>query len=194
MTHLLAMATFAFVLSATPGPVNVLALASGLNHGLFRSVPFVFGATAGFTALLYMIGLVGAQLVESWPVLMQVMKYGGTAYILYMGVKLFGAKTDLTQEKAIRPRFYQGVVLQWMNPKAWIACLSGVAAFVSGADDHMLVLFCVVYFAICFIGVGLWASVGRWGQLVIKQAHHLDLLNKIMGLALFGLAAYLLFS
>ena len=193
MTHLFAMATFAFVLSATPGPVNVLALASGLNHGLFRSFPFVFGATAGFTALLYMIGLLGAELVEGGPVLMQVMKVLGTAYILYMGVKLFRAKTELTQCEAITPRFYQGVILQWMNPKAWIACLSGIAAFVSGADGHMLIVFCAVYFAICFVGIALWAGLGRWGQRVIKQASHLDLLNKIMGLTLIGLAGYLLF-
>lgn len=194
MTHIFAMATFAFVLSATPGPVNVLALASGLNHGLLRSLPFVFGATLGFTALLYMIGLVGGELVETYPVLMQAMKYLGTAYIFYMGMKLFGAKTDLSKGKASRARFHQGVILQWMNPKAWIACLSGVAAFVSGADDHMLVLFCVVYFAICFVGIGLWAGVGRWGQMVIKQVHHLDLLNKVMGLALCGLAVYLLLA
>lgn len=193
MSHLLAMATFAFVLSATPGPVNVLALASGLNHGLFRSLPFVFGATLGFTVLLYMIGLVGAGLVESSPTLMLGMKYAGTAYIFYMGVKLYRAKAELAQKEAILPRFHQGVILQWMNPKAWIACLSGVAAFVSGSNDHMLTLFCIVYFAICFVGVGLWAGVGRWSQFVIKQSRHLDLLNKIMGLTLCLLAAYLAF-
>lgn len=194
MTHIFAMATFAFALSATPGPVNVLALASGLNHGLFRSLPFVFGATLGFTVLLYVIGVVGAELVQSSLLLVTGMKYLGTAYILYMGVKLFGAKAELAQEKARRPGFYQGVLLQWMNPKAWIACLSGIAAFVSGADDNMLMVFCVLYFGVCFVGVGLWAGVGKWGQLVIRQAHHLDLLNKVMGVALCCLAAYLLFS
>ena len=66
MTQVFAMALFALALSATPGPVNLLALASGINHGLWRSLPFVLGATIGFCALLYLIGVMGAAPALNW--------------------------------------------------------------------------------------------------------------------------------
>ncbi|EXV31205.1 putative membrane protein [Acinetobacter baumannii 24975_5] len=46
------MFLFSFAMSITPGPVNTVILSTSLNHGLKRSLPYISGATIGFTLLL----------------------------------------------------------------------------------------------------------------------------------------------
>ena len=45
---LLAFIAFAFVTSVTPGPNNMMLLASGVNFGLRRSLPHMFGISLGY--------------------------------------------------------------------------------------------------------------------------------------------------
>ena len=54
---LLAFITFAFVMSVTPGPNNMMLLASGVNFGLRRSLPHMFGISLGFMLLVASVGL-----------------------------------------------------------------------------------------------------------------------------------------
>src|SRR5262245_54982422 len=52
-----ALLVFAFVTSVTPGPNNLMLLASGVNFGFRRTVPHMFGIAAGFATLLFGVGL-----------------------------------------------------------------------------------------------------------------------------------------
>ncbi|MCO1335598.1 hypothetical protein MO867_14765 [Microbulbifer sp. OS29] len=56
MSLFLAMFGFSLAMPITPGPVNMVIISSGVNHGFSRTLPFVSGATVGFTLLLSMIG------------------------------------------------------------------------------------------------------------------------------------------
>jgi len=191
MTLLFAMATFALALSISPGPVNMITLASGLHNGIWRTLPFVTGATTGFTALLYVIGVGGFALLQSYPVIMQVMNVGGTLFILYIGWKLICAGGTLDTQKITQPKFIEGVLLQWLNPKAWIACVSGVAAFVSGEGLGTIGVFCSIYFVLCYLGVGFWAVVGVTAQNLLNTEQKVRGFNRLMGLSLCAVAVYL---
>ena len=43
-----AAAMFGFVTSITPGPNNMMLLASGLNFGVRRTLPLMFGISTGY--------------------------------------------------------------------------------------------------------------------------------------------------
>ena len=58
---LLALIAFAFVSSITPGPNNLMLMASGANFGFRRTIPHMLGIGLGFT---FMVLLVGAGLVQ----------------------------------------------------------------------------------------------------------------------------------
>ncbi|MDV7340125.1 LysE family translocator [Terasakiella sp. A23] len=191
MTLLLAMTTFALALSASPGPVNIIALASGVNNGFMRTLPFVSGAALGFTALLYMVGMVGESVVKDYPTVMSVMHVLGTGYILYLGWKLMTAKGEVSSEEKPKPKFFEGAILQWLNPKAWIACLIGVAAFVTGEGWGTILVFCLIYLVMCFLGVSFWAVMGAFTQNFLTSPERLRLLNIIMGGCLCAVAVYL---
>ncbi len=48
---------------------------------------------------------------------------------MYMGYKIACSKPEFEISKKNAPKFYQGFLLQWINPKAWIACVSGASIF-----------------------------------------------------------------
>ena len=192
MSFILAMCTFALTMSITPGPVNIITLSSGTNHGVLRTLPFVTGATVGFTALLFLLGLGVVELFLQYPTLMKAMGYVGTAFILYMAVKIMMSKGAIETVNAQRPHFWQGAMLQWLNPKAWIACMSGLAAFTTKDDAGSLVVFCLVYFALCYVGVGFWAVLGAQAKQLLRTDKQLRFFNIAMGACLFGVAVYLI--
>jgi threonine/homoserine/homoserine lactone efflux protein len=57
MNIYLSMAAFSLAASISPGPVNIVSLSCGAQHGFTASMRHVSGATFGFTALLLFIGM-----------------------------------------------------------------------------------------------------------------------------------------
>ena len=63
---LLALSAFALVTVITPGPNNLMLLASGANFGLRRSVPHMMGIGIGFPLMVLLVGLGVMQVFERW--------------------------------------------------------------------------------------------------------------------------------
>jgi threonine/homoserine/homoserine lactone efflux protein len=47
MEYLVSLMVFTFVASVTPGPNNIMLFASGINHGVKKSLPHYFGICLG---------------------------------------------------------------------------------------------------------------------------------------------------
>ncbi len=66
---LLALCSFAFVSSITPGPNNLMLMASGANFGFRRTVPHMLGGVGiGFTVMVLLVGAGLMQVFDRWPV------------------------------------------------------------------------------------------------------------------------------
>src|SRR3989338_2299832 len=88
---LFAFIAFAFVTSVTPGPNNMRRRASGGKCGRRRSLPHRFGISLGFMLLVASVGLGLGQLFEQVPLLYDVLRYLGAAYLLYLAWKIAGS-------------------------------------------------------------------------------------------------------
>lgn len=187
------MAVFSFTMSISPGPVNLVALTSGLNHGFVNSLKFVFGATLGFIVLLFLIGFGLGAANENFPSIIKVLTYVGCAYLGYVGIKIYLDRGEIgeVENTLPLPSFQQGWLLQWLNPKAWIACLAGCSAFNVYTSNARLFQFLLIYFVICFIGIGCWAFAGRKIQAWLQSPKSVRVFNKTMGLVLCLLAIVL---
>lgn len=191
MTLIIAMASFALSMSISPGPVNLISLSTGARSGVLRTLPFVAGATTGFTLMLFIIGLGAGSLIEQFPELVKYIGYGGAAFILYLAIKIITAKPTIDFDQEQSSGFTHGAILQFMNPKAWIACLSGGAAFISTGDTQALLQFCLIYFVICFGSVFSWAVIGAGARRLVQNQNHMQLFNAITGSLLALVAIYL---
>ncbi|MDZ5605140.1 LysE family translocator [Pseudomonas sp. RP23018S] len=188
------MTLFALGMSLSPGPVNLLILACGVQHGFGPSLSLVFGATVGFTLLLILTGAGLSSVLACHPLLLQVLALAGAGFIGYLGYTLATcAPTQATPSQA-RPRFMQGFWLQWLNPKAWIACASGVALFASpeAAPDSLLA-FVVIYFVVCYLSLAAWALLGAQAAGVLDSERRQRLFNLTLAALLIGTAAYMLY-
>ncbi|MGL1922144.1 MAG: LysE family translocator [Hyphomicrobiales bacterium] len=181
---ILSYSVFVLVAVGTPGPNVLMIIASGTNFGVKRSLPHIMGVTFGF---LFMMALVGAglgQVFTIYPVIHDVLRYVGAAFMLYLAYKIATSTNNFQNENAVsKPlTFMQAAAFQWVNPKAWVMIISAVAQFLSADGDKNLELFIMVmvHFVIstpitvgwCFFGV----AIGR----ILKTEFAFRMFNYIM--------------
>ncbi len=192
MSLLFAMSLFAISMSVSPGPVNLVTFSSGLNFGFRATLPFVAGAALGFTLLLVVVGLGLGEIVARSPATLEALTWVGTAFICYMGYRIATAHPELPGAPRRRPHFFQGAALQWLNPKAWIASLSGISAFEATLDNG-LTGFASLYLVLCFCSIAVWAFAGARVSHLLQDAGVLQWCNRLLGGLLIGVAFYLLY-
>lgn len=184
------MAAFALAASISPGPVNIVALSSGARYGLRASLAHVTGATLGFCVLLVLIGLGLHELLMRFPLLELLLRWGGMAFLLYMAWKLARDDGRLSSEHPQQvPSALQGAAMQWLNPKAWLAVVAGVGAYV-GDEQKLLWLFAGIYGPICFVSVACWAWAGSAIQPYVCNPRYMRHLNRALALVLVGSAIF----
>ncbi|WCM19957.1 LysE family translocator [Paraburkholderia bryophila] len=193
MTALLSMAAFALASSITPGPVNVVALSAGAQHGLAASMRHVTGATVGFTLLLLLIGLGLHELLAHFPNLIAVVKWAGVGFLLYMAYKLAIDDGRLGADRSVRgPSYGHGAAMQWLNPKAWLASLAGMGAYAADGNGQLVWQFSVVYFVICYGSIASWAYAGTFLRKYLQEPRRVRVFNRAMAALLAASALYLL--
>ncbi|PTS83438.1 lysine transporter LysE [Pseudomonas sp. HMWF032] len=184
---LLAFIAFAFVTSVTPGPNNMMLLASGVNFGLRRSLPHMFGISLGFMLLVASVGLGLGQLFEQVPLLYSVLRYLGAAYLLYLAWKIANSGAPDSQSNAAgKPfSFLQAAAFQWVNPKAWIMAIGAITTYTPPDNFVVNVLVIAALFALVNCpSVGLWTVAGSLLRNWLSNARALRVFNISMALLL----------
>ncbi len=191
LSLIFAMFSFSLAMSISPGPVNMIILSSGVDYGVKKTIPYVSGATIGFTLLLLFVGLFFKKFIEAYPFLLTFISVAGVLYIIYMGYKIASSHPEIKVKKTDIPKFYEGFVLQWVNPKAWIACVSGVSIFSNPESYGSFLTFVSIYFVICYVSLAIWAFLGEKLSLLLKSRFRLRIFNLLTGLLLIATAIYI---
>lgn len=184
------MAAFALAASLSPGPVNLMALNIGLKWGLRPALHHVTGATCGFTLLLLLIGL-GLRPLTQWTPLMTAIRWGGVAFLLYLAWRLARDDGRLQCEtRGSRGSFATGALMQWLNPKAWVASAAGMGAYTAG-DLALVGHFAAIFFVVCYLSVASWAVMGTVLHRHLPDRKQARWLNRGMALLLLASAVTL---
>lgn len=163
MTHdiLLALISFAFVTSVTPGPNNLMLMASGVNFGFRRTVPHMLGVSLGHGLMVFLVGLGLSGVFQAVPASKLVLKVVSVLYMLWLAWKIAHAAAPGEGKAAARPMtFLQAATFQWVNPKAWAMALGAISNYAQGGISAVLVV-CVVFASINLPSVSLWAYAGE---------------------------------
>lgn len=190
MALIISMFGFALSMSISPGSVNFSTLSSAMNYGFKNTIAFVSGATIGFSLLLTAVCFGLAQLFNHYPILLNLITAAGSLLLIWMGWRIFGAAPEPVniQTTTKAPNFMQGALMQWLNPKAWIAAFAGAAAFSVRQKDSDLILFIIIYFVVCYLSLLGWAILGEKMAVFLNHCHRVKIMNRIMGLALIIIA------
>lgn len=193
MSLILPMCAFALAASISPGPVNLVCLSSGTRYPVTTGLTFVTGATLGFIVLFIAVGLGLYSLLAMVPGLQSVLRWVGVAFLLYLSIKLAldsGELPDAGSKKA--PGFTTGVLMQWLNPKAWLASASGIGAFTNANDLNQIVLFAALYLPICWLSLACWVYAGAFLRRYVQKPVILMTTNRTLALLLAASCVYLL--
>ncbi len=186
---LTALVAFAFVSSITPGPNNLMLMASGTNFGFARSIPHMLGVSIGFTLMIVLVGAGLAQVFELYPIAHTVLKYASCAYLLYLAFKIAtsappGSKAG-AEEKTRPMTFVQAALFQWVNPKAWTMALTAVSAYTLPANPFVsLLVVASVFGAINLPTVGSWTLMGMQLRRFLSDPLKLRIFNVTMAVVL----------
>lgn len=194
MSLVIAMFSFSLAMSISPGPVNMIIVSSGANYGIRKTFSFVSGATLGFSFLLLFIGLGFYKVIDLYPSFLKYLAIAGSLFIVYMGYLIATSEPELDIKERKKPTFMQGFLLQWLNPKAWIACVAGVSLFSAPNSIQVFLTFSLIYFLVCYFSLFSWSVLGNKVTAILNNKFRLRLFNQLMGGLLVVTACFLLYS
>lgn len=159
---LAALTLYAFVSSITPGPNNLMLLASGVNYGFRRTLPHMLGIGSGFTVMTALVGFGLAGVFIAWPPARQALTVVSVGYLLWLAWKIANAAPPEANPAARgKPlTFLQAAAFQWVNPKAWSMALTAATLYAPDADWPSVLRVAAVFGAVNLPCVSVWAAVG----------------------------------
>lgn len=177
--------SFSFVSGFTPGPNNLIALATGANFGYRRTLPHAFGVVLGFNVIFLLMGAGLGSLFKVFPLAHEILKWGSLAYILFLAWKIASAtgigSSTKNGETAKPITFFGSVAFQWINPKVWVASLTLVTAFTDPeAYTLSLSVGLLVNIFIAFTAISTWAIFGTLLKRFLEQPVRLRIFNITM--------------
>lgn len=178
---LTALVTFAFVTVMTPGPNNLMLMASGTNFGFSRSIPHMLGIGLGFPLMVACVGLGVMQVFDLWPLSYTLLKIGSVAYLVYLAWKIANAAPPRDAEASGKPlTFLQSAAFQWVNPKAWSMALSAITLYATGRDLASVLWVAGVYVVVSSISTTSWTLLGQQLRRLLKNQTRLRIFNWLM--------------
>lgn len=195
--ELSALLVLATATSFTPGPNTTLSTALAANRGLRGALHFVLAVPVGW-GLLFTLSAAGlGALVVAVPALRWTIVLGGVAYLLWLARRLWGSgQLSEADQAQLDVSFIQGVLLQFLNIKAWMIALSIVAGWVAGQPNlwqrYLQILPLMLFFA--FSSNFTYALVGSLLRHWLAQGQRLLAFNRLMALTLVATAVWIVIS
>jgi threonine/homoserine/homoserine lactone efflux protein len=178
---LTALVIFAFVSSATPGPNNLMLMASGANFGFRRSLPHMLGISIGFMVMLFAVGSGLVRIFDSFPVIYDILKVASVIYMLWLAWKIAHARPVAKNADAGSPlTFMQAALFQWVNPKAWAMSLTAITVYVGDASMFWLALTALIFALVNLPSVSIWTLAGQQLQRFLTSPRRLAFYNWTM--------------
>ncbi|UWR88016.1 LysE family translocator [Phaeobacter inhibens] len=190
----LALAAFVFGTVFTPGPNNLMLMASGANFGFRRSLPHLTGVAVGFPLMILPVGLGVMQLFDAFPALTWIMTALSVAYMLWLAWKVANAAPPREGAAQGTPlSFLQACAFQWVNPKAWAMALGAITLYAASRDVTAILWVSGTYLLVGCFSASTWTLLGQQLRRLLTRPAQLRAFNWTMAaLLLASLAAILL--
>lgn len=182
---LAALFVFAFATVITPGPNNLMLMASGANFGFRRTVPHMLGIGLGMPAMVVVVGLGVMRLFDTWPVSLTILKVVSVIYLLYLAWKIANAAPPGQADPTGRPlTFLQSAAFQWVNPKAWSMALTAITLFAASRDLTAILIVSGIYVLVSCVSTTSWTLLGQQIGRILVSPMRLRVFNMAMAVLL----------
>ena len=155
-----ALLAFAFVSSITPGPNNLMLLASGANFGVRRSVPHMLGISVGHSFMVVVVGLFLMGVFHAVPALHTALTVASVLYLLWLAWKIANSAPKDGTARAAPFTFWQAAAFQWVNPKAWYMAIGAITLY-AGETAGGVLLVALIFAATNLPSISVWTVLGQ---------------------------------
>ncbi len=185
---LASLIAFAVVATITPGGATALAAASGTHFGFKSSLPLLLGISLGLASVVGTVAAGLAALIRSAPVLELGLRVAGSAYLLFLAWNIgrLGAPVMKPDASAAPMRFLTGLLLLWLNPKAWAVAVAAAAAYsgLAASPLGLALLLSIVFGTAAVLSVSAWCAGGMWLARRLRTERQWRAVNIVLALLL----------
>lgn len=176
-----ALALFCAATLFTPGPNNLMLMASGANFGVRRSLPHLTGVAFGFPVMVIPVGLGVMQVFDMWPPAFDVLRAVSVIYIFYLAWKIANSAPPEDAPAEARPlTLIQAAGFQWVNPKAWSMALGAITLYAANRDLESILWVSGMFLALGLISAVTWVTLGTGVRRLLKRPDRLRIFNWTM--------------
>lgn len=183
MSHeqLLALAAFAFVTSITPGPNNLMLMASGANFGIRRTLPHMLGVGVGFVLMVLIVGAGLEQVFAIFPATGVMLKVISVIYLVFLAWKIATAPAPGEAHAGAKPMTFLGAAaFQWVNPKAWAMALTAISVYAPSQSLLGMAVVAILFGVVNIPSVGLWVALGHGMRRILTSRKRARVFNVTM--------------
>ena len=181
--------SYVTVMSITPGPNNLLLATSGVNFGMRRTLPMVFGILVG-CALQTVIAGIALEVLLHWMATIRLpLTLAGCAYLLWLSWKIFRAAAPEVRSKPQPMTLLGGACFQAINPKAWLMA-TNVALLYTASSGVLTVM--IGFMLLNLPCILIWAALGDRLRNHLQIAWKRQLFNSLMALSLVATTIWML--
>ena len=194
----------AFLVSATPGPNMLHILSRSVEFGIRRSLPAMAGCLSGLVTLLGASAVGLTALLMAVPGAFEVLRYAGTAYLVYLGIKAWRAPVQSEEGEAAPPApamtrwklWRAGYVVSVSNPKAMLFAAAFLPQFINpaAAKAPQFAILVATFAVIDTIWYFTYAVGGRSLASHLERPSLKRVFNRVTGAVFVGFGAVLLKS
>jgi threonine/homoserine/homoserine lactone efflux protein len=178
---IIAFAGYCLVSSITPGPNNLMLMASGANFGFLKTIPHMLGVGLGFVLMVFLVGIGLAQIFDIYPIAHTILKVGSVGYLLYLAWKIANAAPiDAKGSSGTPMTFLQAAAFQWVNPKAWTMAVTAVTVYSPDTNLPTIVVVAAIFGVVNLPSVSLWTLMGQQMARILTNPARLRLFNWTM--------------
>ncbi|MFT4620105.1 MAG: threonine/homoserine/homoserine lactone efflux protein [Sulfitobacter sp.] len=175
---IIGLIAYAFASSITPGPNNLMLMASGANFGWARTIPHALGVALGFVIMCIAIGIALVPVFEAFPVIYTVMKVASVAFLIWLAWKIANAAPPADAPENAKPlTFLQAAAFQWVNPKAVGMAITTITAYTYENSALAVILAACIFGMVNLPSVSTWVLIGTQLKRVLTNHARLRAFN-----------------
>jgi threonine/homoserine/homoserine lactone efflux protein len=194
-TVLLPFLIIQFSVAFSPGLIIALVVNQSVQNSRRKGIEVGIGAAVGAIGLTLVSAIVVSLLVNTVPVMINIIYFIGSIYIIFKGYQTITSDTGTQKKIAGNSAFLSGFQVNLLNPKMWVFYLTVLPIYMS---DETSYFFSLIYLGLITLVINFLADItyAFTSDYFFKNSSEKtkSLINKVSGISLLLIGVYLFVS
>ena len=194
-TVLLPFLIIQFSVAFSPGLIIALVVNQSVQNSRRKGIEVGIGAAVGAIGITLVSAIVVSLLVNTVPVMINIIYFIGSIYIIFKGYQTIRSDTGTQKKIAGNSAFLSGFQVNLLNPKMWVFYLTVLPIYMSDETSYFVSL---IYLGLITLVINFIADItyAFTSDYFFKNSSEKtkSLINKVSGISLLLIGLYLFVS